>query len=57
MLSLVLECAYEAILDAGYHPSDFEGTRTGVFIGSCLSEMECFKYFYNPQPNRNTILM
>ncbi|KAJ8958993.1 hypothetical protein NQ317_011721 [Molorchus minor] len=42
---LMQEKTIEAIYDAGLHPSDFEGTKTGVFIGGCFSESEiswCF---------------
>ncbi|GJQ67778.1 hypothetical protein Trydic_g21084 [Trypoxylus dichotomus] len=33
---MVLEKTVEAIMDAGYHPSDFENTRTGVFCASAV---------------------
>ncbi|KAF7272913.1 hypothetical protein GWI33_014349 [Rhynchophorus ferrugineus] len=38
MCRLILEVAMEAVLDAGIHPADLEGTNTGVFIGVCFSE-------------------
>lgn len=57
MLSLIMESTFEAVLDAGYHPSDFAGTRTGVFVGSCLSEIEILKFSYNLRKNRTTVLM
>ena len=37
---LLLEKVIEALFDAGIHPSDLEGTNTGVFVGSCYSETE-----------------
>ncbi|KAJ8962423.1 hypothetical protein NQ317_010394 [Molorchus minor] len=41
----VQEKTIEAIYDAGLHPSDFEGTKTGVFIGVCATENEkCWCY-------------
>lgn len=39
-MRLVLEKTVECILDAGYHPSELEGTNTGVFFGSSFSESE-----------------
>ncbi|CAG9769092.1 unnamed protein product [Ceutorhynchus assimilis] len=40
MSRIFLEKAVEAIFDAGVHPSELEGTNTGVFVGSCFSETE-----------------
>ncbi|KAJ8946541.1 hypothetical protein NQ318_004677, partial [Aromia moschata] len=37
---LLQEKAVEAIFDAGLHPADLEGTRTGVFLGICFSESD-----------------
>lgn len=37
---LLVERAYEAVVDAGVNPKTLRGTRTGVFIGSCFSESE-----------------
>lgn len=36
----VLECAYEAIMDAGIHPQTLRNTKTGVFVAACISEAE-----------------
>ncbi|XP_055593806.1 fatty acid synthase-like [Uranotaenia lowii] len=37
---VLLEHAYEAILDAGVNPESIRGSRTGVFCGVCFSESE-----------------
>ncbi|KAG4069737.1 hypothetical protein HA402_003178 [Bradysia odoriphaga] len=37
---MLIETAYEAILDAGIHPKILRETKTGVFIGACYSESE-----------------
>lgn len=34
---MLLEHAYEAILDAGINPKSLRGSRTGVFIGACFA--------------------
>lgn len=39
-LRVLLETTIEAIQDAGLHPSELEGTRTGVFVGDCCSDSE-----------------
>lgn len=36
----LLECAYEAIMDAGIHPESLRNTRTGVYVSVSLSEAE-----------------
>lgn len=40
MATMLLEHAYEAIIDAGVNPRQLRGTNTGVFISSCFSESE-----------------
>ncbi|KAK0166753.1 hypothetical protein PV327_004242 [Microctonus hyperodae] len=40
MSRMLLEHTYEAIIDAGINPQQLRGTKTGVFIGSCISETE-----------------
>ena len=40
MCRLLLEHAFEAIVDSGFNPRHLRGTKTGVFIGSCFSESE-----------------
>ncbi|CAF4803306.1 unnamed protein product [Pieris macdunnoughi] len=40
MCRILLEKAYEAIIDAGVNPNELRNTRTGVFIGACFSESE-----------------
>lgn len=37
---LLLERAYECVIDAGINPKTLRGTRTGVFVGACFSESE-----------------
>lgn len=37
---MLLEHAYEAVLDAGINPKTLRGSRTGVFIGACFAESE-----------------
>ncbi|XP_037041706.1 fatty acid synthase-like isoform X2 [Bradysia coprophila] len=37
---ILIEKAYEAIMDAGVNPKSLRGTRTGVFIGACFAEAE-----------------
>lgn len=37
-LRMLLEVAYEAIVDAGVNPEGVRGTKTGVFIGASASE-------------------
>lgn len=37
---LLIECAYEAILDAGLHPQSLRNSITGVYVGVCFSETE-----------------
>ncbi|XP_076103743.1 fatty acid synthase-like [Mytilus galloprovincialis] len=37
-LRLLFEVTYESIIDAGVSPDSLRGSRTGVFIGSSLSE-------------------
>lgn len=37
---LLLETSYEAIVDAGVNPMELWGSKTGVYIGSSLSEAD-----------------
>ena len=41
-LRIILELAYEAVVDAGYNPAELRGSRTGVFIGVSLNESDEF---------------
>ncbi|KAI4485852.1 hypothetical protein M0804_006341 [Polistes exclamans] len=40
MCRMLLEHAYEAIVDAGINPKELRGKRVSVIIGSCFSESE-----------------
>ena len=37
-IRIMLEVAWETIVDAGYNPKDLENTPTGVYIGNCIIE-------------------
>lgn len=37
---ILIECAYEAILDAGLHPQALRDTSVGCYNAVCLSESE-----------------
>ncbi|XP_075147103.1 fatty acid synthase 3 [Haematobia irritans] len=37
---IMMETAYEAVIDAGINPKTLRGSRTGVYVGSCISESE-----------------
>lgn len=39
-MRMLLECTYEAIIDAGINPQEIRGSRTGVYIGCSASETE-----------------
>lgn len=43
---MLIETAYEAIMDAGICPKSIRGSKTGVFIGACFSESEKV-FFYD----------
>lgn len=43
---LLVETAYEAIVDAGICPKSLRGTNTGVYIGACFGESEK-TFFYD----------
>lgn len=55
MVRLLLERCYEAITDAGHHPSDFEGSKTGIFLGSCFSETEKFVFYESLTPESDGV--
>lgn len=40
MSRMLLEHAYEAIVDAGVNPKELRGTKCGVFVGTRSSEAE-----------------
>lgn len=39
-----VECAYDAMVDSGMIPTEFKGTRTGVFFGMTESEQKKFNF-------------
>lgn len=47
---LLMETAYEAIIDAGVNPKSLAGSRTGVYMGTCISESEK-TWFYEKVPS------
>ncbi|KAG8225765.1 hypothetical protein J437_LFUL005724, partial [Ladona fulva] len=51
MCRILLELAYEALVDAGVNPSSLRGTKTGVFIGACFSESEKTWFYERIQVN------
>ncbi|XP_053662286.1 fatty acid synthase-like [Anopheles marshallii] len=54
---LLLEHCYEALLDAGLHPDDIKGTRTGVFVGVSIAETEIYwTYKKTKSPYNRSIL-
>lgn len=56
VLRMLFEKTFEAIQDAGYHPSDFENTETGVFAGSCFSETQKFSFYETLIPFSDAII-
>lgn len=51
MCRMLLEHAYEAIIDAGINPKQLRGTRTGVFVGASFSESEKTWFYEKLQVN------
>ncbi|XP_048482207.1 fatty acid synthase [Plutella xylostella] len=51
MCRILLEKAYEAVIDAGMNPKELRNTKTGVFIGACFSESEKTWFYEKMQVN------
>ncbi|OAD57941.1 Fatty acid synthase [Eufriesea mexicana] len=51
MCRMLLETAYEAIVDAGLNPRQLRGSNTAVVIGSCISESEKTWFYEKLQAN------
>lgn len=55
MCRMLLESAYEVIVDAGINPRQLRGTNTGVFIGASFSEAEK-TWFYEKRQVLDTFI-
>ncbi|EAT46627.1 AAEL002237-PA [Aedes aegypti] len=55
-LRLLLEHAYEAIVDSGTNPETVRGSKTGVFVGVCFSETEARLFFQSCPPKGYAML-
>ncbi|KAG7203862.1 hypothetical protein KM043_017916 [Ampulex compressa] len=51
MCRILMEQAYEAIIDAGINPMEMRGTKTAVITGCCFSEAEKTFFYEKLQPN------
>nr|WRO29226.1 FAS2 protein [Tuta absoluta] len=51
MCRILLEKAYEAVIDAGMNPKELRNTKTGVFVGACFSESEKTWFYEKMQVN------
>ncbi|KAM3963796.1 fatty acid synthase-like [Aphomia sociella] len=51
MCRILLEKAYEAVIDAGLNPKELKNTKTGVFVGACFSESEKTWFYEKMQVN------
>ncbi|CAG9791214.1 unnamed protein product [Diatraea saccharalis] len=51
MCRILLEKAYEAVVDAGLNPKELRDTKTGVFVGACFSESEKTWFYEKMQVN------
>lgn len=55
MSRIIMEKVIEAIMDAGFHPSEFEGTKTGVFVTATNSDSQ--RLLYEEMLGRNYLLI
>ncbi|KAK0074530.1 hypothetical protein PV325_008186, partial [Microctonus aethiopoides] len=51
MCRMLMEHAYEAVIDAGINPRQLRGTKTGVFVGGSFSESEKTWFYEKMQGN------
>lgn len=51
MARMFLEHTFECIQDAGIHPDELRGSKTGVFVGACFSETEKTWFYDKLEPN------
>ncbi|XP_022912997.2 fatty acid synthase-like [Onthophagus taurus] len=56
MLRVTLERAIEAIIDAGFNPTELEGTKTDIIVGVCSSETEKKMYYEHPVLNSGGVM-
>ncbi|KAG5679907.1 hypothetical protein PVAND_009443 [Polypedilum vanderplanki] len=50
-IRVIVEHAYEAVLDAGINPKSLRGSKTGVFIGVTFSESEKIWFYEKDAPD------
>lgn len=55
-IRILLEHAYEAVLDAGINPESLRGSNTAVIVGVCFSESEKHFFYDRVVENRSVIL-
>ncbi|XP_063541437.1 fatty acid synthase-like isoform X1 [Cydia strobilella] len=51
MCRILLEKAYEAVIDAGVNPKELKNKKVGVFVGACFSESEKTWFYEKMQVN------
>lgn len=56
MNRIILEKAVEAVLDAGVHPSELEGTKTAVVVASNNSDSQQTAFYKKTLKSQNFAL-